>query len=97
MSMRVGSAEPNTWTLSYSAMPPPPPVPPSILSESIHWGNDGGLVTAYSTPGLSQQTQQACPAEPAPNWADTFVATKANKPQLALNPWGPRGPGVWGD
>lgn len=71
---------------------PPPPL--FILPESIHWGNDGGLVTAYSTPGVSQQTH---PGEPAPNWADTFAAEEANKPQLVLNLRGPRGLCILGD
>lgn len=70
---------------------------PSILSQSIHWGNDGGLVTAYSTPGVSQQTQQTYPGETAPNWADAFPAVEANEPQLALHQRGPRGRRVWGD
>lgn len=54
--------------------------------KSIHWGNDGGLVTAYSTQGVDQQTY---PGEAAPNWAE--------EPQLAQHQRGPRGLWVWGD
>lgn len=72
----------------------PPPPPNFILPESIRWGNDGGLVTAHSTSGVSQQTH---PGEPAPNWADTFAVVEANKPQLVLNLRGPEGLCILGD
>lgn len=57
-------AQQNSITLVYCNIVqslPPPSLP--ILSESIHWGRDGGLVTAYSSPGVSQQTQYTYPRE----------------------------------
>lgn len=34
--------------------------------------------------------QQTYPGKAAPNWADAFAATKANKPQLAFHQRGPQ-------
>lgn len=84
--------------LLHPPSPAPPPPPLSTLSWSIQRGNDGGLVTARSTPGLSRQSH---PREAAPNWADAFfAAAEANESQLALHPRGPAGLGfkknLWG-
>lgn len=77
--------------LLHPPSPAPPPPPLSTLSWSIQRGNDGGLVTARSTPGLSRQSH---PREAASNWADTFfAAVEANESQLALHPRGPAGLG----
>lgn len=77
--------------LLHPPSPAPPPPPLSTLSWSIQRGNDGGLVTARSTPGLSRQSH---PREAAPNWADAFfAAADANESQLALHPRGPAGLG----
>lgn len=73
------------------------PPPFSIFSKSTRWGYDKVLVTAYNTPGVSQQTQQTHPGEVAPNWADTFATTEANERHVALHQRGPWGLGVWED